>query len=107
MGLTAEPKWVQTERMNQNRNGYNLDLEVAAEVRSSIARIPGASVKGIAETLDIRRATLSQRVNGHVPFSPALLSGVARELGTTASEIVRRAEATLAETHQSATKKVA
>lgn len=81
--------------MHQNRNGYSLDAEVAAEVRSGIARSKTASIKGISERIGIRRATLSQRVNGHVPFSPSLLAMVAAELGTTASELVARAEQSL------------
>lgn len=79
--------------MTANRNGFTtLDAYVAAEVRADIARKPGASVKGIAERLDMRRATLSSRVNGHAPFSPSLLSAVAAEIGTTASDLVARAE---------------
>lgn len=79
--------------MQTNRNGFtDLDAGVAAEVRSDIARIKNVSVSSIAEDLGIRRATLSARVNGHVPFAPSLLSAVAAKLGTTASEIVFRAE---------------
>jgi hypothetical protein len=36
-------------------------------------------------------------VNGHAAFAPSLLAAVADELGTTASAIVARAEARLAE----------
>lgn len=80
-----------------NRTGYSeMDDAVAAEVRADIARNRTASVSGIAERLGIRRATLSGRVNGHAPFAPSLLAAVAAELGTTASDIVRRAEEALA-----------
>jgi len=79
--------------MQPNRNGFtDLDAGVAAEVRSDIARLKNVSVKSIAEDLGIRRATLSARVNGHVPFAPSLLSAVAFRLGTSASAIVARAE---------------
>ncbi|TDL43867.1 helix-turn-helix domain-containing protein [Microbacterium oleivorans] len=79
--------------MHPNRNGFtDLDAGVAAEIRSEIARQKDVSVKGIAERLDIRRATLSSRVNGHAPFAPSLLAAVAAELGLKASEIVARAE---------------
>ncbi|MCC4249531.1 helix-turn-helix domain-containing protein [Microbacterium testaceum] len=84
--------------MQPNRNGFtDLDAGVAAEVRSDIARMKNVSVSSIAEALGIRRATLSARVNAHVPFAPSLLSAVAAHLGTTASEIVARAERALAE----------
>lgn len=79
--------------MHLNRNGVtDLDSFVAAEVRSDIARHKSVSVKSIAEKLDLRRATLSSRVNGHAPFTPSLLSAVAAQLGTSASAIVARAE---------------
>jgi plasmid maintenance system antidote protein VapI len=83
--------------MEMNRIGFTgLDAGVAAEVRSEIARSRTVSVKGIAEKLGIRRATLSSRVNGHAPFTPSLLAAVAAELGTTASAIIARAERTIA-----------
>ena len=76
-----------------NRTGYtSLDGAVAEEVRALIARTRGVSIKNIAEKLGVRRATLSARVNGHVPFAPSLLAAVAGELGATASELVARAE---------------
>ncbi len=79
--------------MHPNRNGFtDLDACVAAVVRTEITQNPAVSVKGIAETLDIRRATLSSRVNGHAPFAPSLLAAVAAELGLKASEVVARAE---------------
>jgi hypothetical protein len=84
--------------MKKNPNRFTaLDGAVAAEVRADIARDPDATVKGIAEKLFMRRATLSSRVNGHAAFAPSLLAAVADELGTTASAIVARAEARLAE----------
>ncbi|MBE7952859.1 hypothetical protein ILP86_00845 [Microbacterium sp. R1] len=89
-----------------NRNGLTtLDDEVAAEVRAGIARTPGVSVKRIAEKNDMRRATLSARVNGHVAFSPSLLSAVAAEIGETASSIVAMAEASLERKNEAAQKR--
>jgi len=83
--------------MLMNRTRYSrLDELVATEVRSDISQRRDLSLKGIAENLGIRRATLSGRVNGHAPFSPSLLGAVAGELDTTASEIVARAERALA-----------
>lgn len=83
--------------MSTNRNGFTtLDAYVAAEVAAEIAGNPAVSVKGIAESLQMRRATLTERTRGRRPFSPSLLSAVAAEFGTTASEIVARAEAKLA-----------
>ncbi|GAA4627322.1 helix-turn-helix transcriptional regulator [Cellulomonas oligotrophica] len=80
-----------------NRNGSTLlDRTVAGEVRAEIARHRDVSVSHIAEALDIRRATLSARLNGHVPFSPSLLSDVAQLLGTSASALTARAEALIA-----------
>lgn len=82
--------------MTANRYGSTaLDEAVAAEVRAEIGRHSDVTVSGIALKLCMRRATLSTRVNGHAPFSPSLLSAVARSLGTTASEITRRAEASV------------
>lgn len=82
--------------MDMNRTGYTgLDEAVSEEVRALIARTKGVSVKSIAEELGIRRATLSSRVNGHAAFAPSLLAAVAARLGTTASEIVARAELAL------------
>lgn len=84
--------------MQMNRTGYStLDEAVSEEVRALIARTKGISIKGIAERSEIRRATLSARVNGYAPFSPSLLAVVAAELGTTASAIVARAETALLE----------
>lgn len=85
--------------MTANRYGStDLDAAVAAEVRAEIGRHSDVSVSAIALKLDMRRATLSTRVNGHAPFSPSLLSAVAKMLGTTASEITLRAERSLEST---------
>ncbi len=84
--------------MSTNRNGFTtLDAYVAAEVRADIARNPNISVKSIAEALQMRRATLTERTRSRRPFSPSLLSAVAALLDTTASEIVARAEAQAAQ----------
>jgi len=79
--------------MNLELNGSaGLDGFVSDEVKSRIALKRGMSVASLADALQIRRATLSARVNGHVPFSPSLLGDIAARLGTTASEIVAAAE---------------
>jgi hypothetical protein len=83
--------------MPPNRNGVTgLDLAVARELRAEIARQKDTSVLGIAAALQMRRSTLSVRMNGHVPFSNSLLAAVAAQLGLKASEVVARAEAALA-----------
>jgi transcriptional regulator with XRE-family HTH domain len=71
-----------------------LDLAVAGEVRAEIGR-KNLTVSGIAIQLGMRRATLTARTQGHVPFSPSLLDAVAAVLGMKASQIVERAERTL------------
>lgn len=79
--------------MTTNRNRVTgLDLALVAEVRRELARHRELSVSSLAQTFGMRRATLSVRFNGHVPFSPSLLSDVARAFGTTASVLVARAE---------------
>lgn len=79
--------------MQMNRTRYtDLDRRVAAEVRAEIARNGTATVTGLAETLGIRRATLSTRINGHAAFTPSLLAAVAAQLDTTASDLIARAE---------------
>ena len=94
-----------------NRNGYttsgepfrpvgrSLDAAVAAEVRAEIARHKGASVSALAARLGMRRATLAGRVAGDVAFRTAELHHLARALDTSASAIVARAEAAIAEAH--------
>ena len=77
---------------------HSLDRAVAAEVRAAIARTSGASITGAAAALGLRRATLSVRINGHVPFSPGELGSIACYLGTTASDLLLRAERELAAT---------
>ncbi len=69
---------------------------MSAEVRAEIARTQSVTVSGLAARLGIRRATLAAKVNGQAAFRPSELHRVALALGTTASELVRRAEAALA-----------
>lgn len=79
--------------MTTYANGYaGLDRAVADEIKSRIAVSRGVTVKSAADALGIRRATLSARVNGHAPFSPSLLAGVAELLGTTVTEVMAAAE---------------
>lgn len=82
--------------MSMNRNRVTgLDLAVARELRAEIARQPDISVSAIALALGMRRATLSARLNAHVPFSPSLMHSVAGLLGTSAAEITSRAQLAL------------
>lgn len=69
-----------------------LDSFVADEIKARISVTRGVTVTGAADALNERRANLSARVNGYVPFSPSLLDRIARLLGTTASEVVAAAE---------------
>ncbi len=72
-------------------------MAVADEVRRMLATRRDLSVAGLARSMRMRRATLSVRISGDVPFSPSLLDSVARAMGTTASAVVARAERTAAE----------
>lgn len=82
--------------MTANRNrSTTLDQEVSRQVKIRIATSPEVSISSLARDLDMRRATLSARVNGAVPFAPSLLSQVARRLNASASEIVSDAEKSL------------
>lgn len=69
-----------------------LDAFVSDEVKARIAVARGVTVSSAAEALNIRRATLSARVNGRARFSPSQLDKVSRLLGTTASDVVAAAE---------------
>lgn len=64
---------------------------LAAEVRADLAR-GRVGIASVATRIGMRRATLSQRLNGHSPFTLAELDAVASVLGTTASELIARAE---------------
>ena len=77
-----------------NRNEYTFDEAVAAEVRAEMAR-QSLTTTALAERLQVRRATLSHRVNGRAPFRASELHGVAAVLGIPAAEIVARAELAL------------
>ncbi|MGE9351521.1 hypothetical protein ACQP60_18805 [Isoptericola variabilis] len=68
------------------------DEALAAEVRAEIARQSDASISAIADRLGIRRATLTARTSGHVPFTYSQLHAVAGVLGIHPFELIRRAE---------------
>lgn len=98
MRLTAVRVWVHTQGMTVNPFRHiGFGEAVAREVKMLIAGTKGASVKSIAEATDIRRATLSNRLNGHSTFNIDELGAVARALGTTAAAILTRAEQALAD----------
>ncbi|MFD6029826.1 helix-turn-helix domain-containing protein [Cellulosimicrobium funkei] len=83
--------------MTTNRFGSSaIDRALAAEVRAEIARRPDLSVAGLADSLGIRRATLSERVNGRVAFTYSQLRLVAEALGLTVRELDSRAKDQLA-----------
>lgn len=83
--------------MNMNRPGYTtLDEAVAAEVRAEMAR-QKVTVSDLSDILNIRRATLSERVNGNQPFTAGLLSQVCKALRVSASSLTQDAEDRVAE----------
>ena len=88
--------------MTQNRNRSTpLDLALAGEVRASIARQrPKKSVSGLASALGIRRATISNRINGHIPFSFSELELVAEYLGTSSIDLLAKAKQQVAESDE-------
>ena len=68
------------------------DAALAAVVRAEIAHRSDVSVTSIAERLGIRRATLTARTSGHVPFTYSQLHAVADVLGVLPVDLIRRAE---------------
>ena len=71
----------------------SLDQAIAAEVRAELARQHNTkNITDLANKLDLRRATLSARVNGHQPFTTGQLVAVAEYLGTTAETLTQEAE---------------
>ncbi|MEN1976868.1 helix-turn-helix domain-containing protein [Cellulomonas sp. P4] len=80
-------------QMNPSRS-RGLDAAVAEEVRAEIARRrPALTRTEIADQIGARRASLTAKVNGRVPFGPDELDAVAGVLGLSASTFVLRAEA--------------
>ncbi|GEL47447.1 hypothetical protein CHO01_25630 [Cellulomonas hominis] len=85
-------------QMNPSRSRA-LDAAVAAEVRAEIARRkPDITLRDVAEQIGARRASLTAKVSGRIPFAPAELDAVAQVFGLTASTFVLRAEAACAST---------
>ncbi|HEY0217912.1 MAG TPA: helix-turn-helix transcriptional regulator [Cellulomonas sp.] len=83
-------------QMNPSRS-RGLDTAVAAEVRAEIGRRrPELTLTEIAERIGARRASLTAKVNGRVPFGPDELAAVAEVFGLSASALILRAEAALA-----------
>lgn len=68
-----------------------MDL-IAAEVRAEMARQKYGPSRLSSET-SITRPRLHRRLSGAVPFNTDELTIVARVLGTTASDLIARAEA--------------
>lgn len=79
-------------QMNPSRS-TGLDVAVAEEVRAEIARRrPALTLTEVADQIGARRASLTAKVNGRVPFGPSELESVAEVLGLSASTFVLRAE---------------
>lgn len=83
---------------NLNRNRYK-DFEGALsnEIRAEISR-QNKTVSSLADEIKYRRATLSAKLNGHTSFSGEEIGKIANCLNVTASELMRRAEETVAPT---------
>lgn len=78
-----------------NRHRYtSLSAGIASEMRAEMAR-QGIGPTQLANKLNIRRATLSNKLNGHSTFNPDEISTIAQKLGITASELTSRAEQAL------------
>lgn len=78
--------------MNMNPPRYtDLDQAVASEVRAEMAR-QKITATDLASKIGMVRATLSDRINGHIAFSAGELVSVAGALGITASDLTGEAE---------------
>lgn len=75
--------------MNIISNG--MDGLIAGEIRAELARRK-IQVKTLSEQVGMAREVLSNRVNGHVPFTAAELVKVANAIGVSAVELMGRAE---------------
>lgn len=79
--------------MDMNRPGYTtLDQAIAAEVRAEFARQRDKTISELADELNLRRATLSARINGHQAFTTGELVETAHYPGTTAEALIAEAE---------------
>ncbi|MFI6428502.1 hypothetical protein [Promicromonospora sp. NPDC050880] len=74
-----------------------LDAAVASEIRADMARL-GFNISGMATAINMNRQPFTERYHGRRPFYPSELHKVAEVLGSTASEIVARAERTVDDT---------
>ena len=74
----------------------NFDRILASKVRAAVAekRVPQAA---LATAIHATRKTLSRKMNGKSPFSASELERIGQALGVPASELMRRAEAELAD----------
>ncbi|WP_250504883.1 helix-turn-helix domain-containing protein [Bowdeniella massiliensis] len=78
--------------MNMNRTRYTpIGGAVAAEVRAELAR-QQIGISDLAERVGMARTTLSRKINKTGAFTPAELSRIGHELGTSAADLMRRAE---------------
>lgn len=77
----------------------DLDQAISAEVRAEMAR-QKIKTSHVAEALGMVRATFSDRVNGHQPFTTGDLIAVAKHLGVPAAAITAEAERRLNESNR-------
>jgi len=68
---------------------------LAGEVRAEMAR-QGVTAASVAIATDISRTSLSRKLNGHNEFTVAEMLRVAKVLGLTLSDLIRRAESVAA-----------
>lgn len=65
-----------------NRSGFtDLDAALPAVVRDAM-REHGVTLVAIADRLGVRRATLTRRMSGYIPFTVGMLAAVAEAAGT-------------------------
>lgn len=83
--------------MNTNRTRYTpIGDAIAAEVRAELAR-QQIGISELAQRVGMARTTLSRKINQTGAFTPAELSHIGHELGTSAADLMRRAEASTSE----------
>jgi transcriptional regulator with XRE-family HTH domain len=73
-----------------------LEAALATEIRVEIVR-RGTTQQELADSLGMAKATLNRYLKGHNSMPLATLSRVARLLGTSAHELMARAESRISE----------
>ncbi len=90
--------------MEMNRTRYTPGLGalvLSREIKAEMVR-RGITTTALAERLGARRATLTNKLNGHTPMSTAEFLTISNELGIHASALMTRAEQSIPfmETHR-------